>query len=210
MKALQLTALDGSKWNIPATVIADSYKAHYGPDEEPDDGDLIEWAGNDMNWSDVREHAVQVKGADACDMQDSWLEGDFEIADAPDMAAQAAAVVEVSKQAFACTRCGQACVAGETLDCTRGPCPMEPVGGDAQPFSHVRLTQDQIDALALTVKVGEVMSQQDYRDLFYAMRDDAATILAGVEPGDHGDAIIAAFGERAARVAIFKAAGLSE
>jgi hypothetical protein len=174
MKVLQLTALDGSKWNIPATVIADSYKAHYGPDEEPDDGDLIEWAGNDMNWSDVREHAVQVKGADALDMEDSWNEGDFEIAD--DMAARVAEVVKVSTQA-------------------------ELVGG-------IVLTQEQVDVLALSVKVGEAMTSKDYLDLFYAMRDEAPTILAGVQPGDHGDAIIAAFGERAARVALLKAAGL--
>jgi hypothetical protein len=176
MKVLQLTALDGSKWNIPATVIADSYKAHYGPDEEPDDGDLIEWAGNDMNWSDVRDHAVQVKGADALDMQDSWNEGDFEIADTHDFPARAAEVVKVSTQA-------------------------ELVGG-------IVLTQEQVDVLALSVKVGEAMTSKDYLDLFYAMRDEAPTILAGVQPGDHGDAIIAAFGERAARVALLKAAGL--
>jgi hypothetical protein len=246
MKVLQLTALDGSKWNIPATVIADSFRAHYGPDEEPDDGDLIEWAGNDMNWSDVKAHAVQVKGADALDMQDSWNEGDFEITDAPDVAARAAAVVEVSKQAFACTRCGASCVAGEKLDCDRGPCPMELVGDDdeialvmpvpldadelaalklrlaaarcatgeldtaIEPFAHINLMPDHIDALALTVKVADKVTSKDYLDLYYAMREDAATILAGVQAGDHGDAIIAAFGERAARMAILKAAGLSE
>jgi hypothetical protein len=184
MKVLQLTALDGSKWNIPATVIAESFRRHYGENEEPDDGDLKEWAGNEMNWSDVSEHAVQVKGADKVDMQDSWNEGDFEITDVIQTAAR------------------------DAERTAPRPANVNDVAAAIQPFAHIALVAEQIDALALTVKVKDAMTRKDYLDLFFSMRHEAATILAGVEPGDHSDAIIAAFGERAARVAILRAVGL--
>jgi hypothetical protein len=292
MKLLELTALDGSKWVIPLTVIARNHGEYYAPIEhdgdiekataealemfESDEDAATDWAANNMNWSDVREHATMVKGADDTDMQDSWIEGDMVVIDgaepaAADVAARAAEVLAVTKEAYACTRCGASCVGGEKIDCDRGPCPMElrsvtveapsatvsvnphkastldsllreegiealcvPVPLDAdevaalklrlaaarcatgeldtaiQPFAHINLMPDHIDALALTVKVADKETSKDYLDLYYAMREDAATILAGVQPGDHGDAIIAAFGERAARMAILKAAGLPE
>ncbi|WP_186083605.1 hypothetical protein [Burkholderia gladioli] len=95
MKVILLTALDGSKWQIPADVIvadrATSYLAEFKGDEAAaradsveyfeDDYALTDWAQNNMNWSDVRAHAEQVSGPEKLDMQDSWVEGDLTVID---------------------------------------------------------------------------------------------------------------------------------
>jgi hypothetical protein len=166
MKILEFEALDGSKWHIPASVVAESYKGHY-LNEPESDAELVEWARGDMNWTDVRAHAVMVEQPDPLDMEDSWANGKMRVLAGQDR-------TEAAKL----------------------------VGG-------IVLTQEQVDALALSVKVGEVLTRDALLAIYHGMKDDAATILAGVEPGDHGDAIIAAFGERAARIGIMKAVGLA-
>jgi hypothetical protein len=77
-------------------------------------------------------------------------------------------------------------------------------------LGHVALLPEQADGMALALKATKALSKPDMLAIYYAMREDAATILAGIEPGDHSDAILAAFGERVIRAAIHKAAGLSE
>lgn len=101
MKVLQLTALDGSKWNIPVDVIARDHAAYYAPidfdgDVErslrdgtlplfaEDEFEVREWASNNMNWSDVKAHAVLVSGPEPVNMEDSWMEGEKRVVDAPD------------------------------------------------------------------------------------------------------------------------------
>jgi hypothetical protein len=297
MRVIELEALDGSKWYIPAAIVQASWAAHYGEtfaeNEELDEDELLDWAKNDMNWSDVREHARQVKEADPCDMQESWTEGDMAVIevdmppscdpvgapattplgeDGPLLAvpvdmAEAERLVGVTRQAIENAAIGrywpQACVAfrdhvhtgsdeqgeltaveagssapavlvGATLadvEALAVPVPLDadelaalklrlaaardkPASAllptELEPLGHIALLPAQVDALALSVKVGDAVTAKDYLDLYYAMREEAATILAGVQPGDHGDAILAAFGARAARMAILKAAGVSE
>jgi hypothetical protein len=82
-KVIALTALDGSKWHIPAKVVEGSYNAYYKGKRVADDDDLIDWAQNNMNWSDVKAHAVQVQEADENNMEDSWVNGEMEAIDAP-------------------------------------------------------------------------------------------------------------------------------
>ncbi len=91
MKKLELTALDGSVFHIPLEpIIASATKSAcsvmFAQDAEraraytersfaDDPALLIEWARNDMNWTDVRDHAVRVSEADPIDMEDSWANG---------------------------------------------------------------------------------------------------------------------------------------
>ncbi|WP_109479170.1 hypothetical protein [Paraburkholderia sp. C35] len=82
-KVIALTALDGSKWHIPAKVVEDSYNGYYKGRRVADDDDLADWAQNNMNWSDVKAHALQVQGADENNMEDSWANGEMEVIDAP-------------------------------------------------------------------------------------------------------------------------------
>jgi hypothetical protein len=250
MKILHLTALDGSEWLIPLSLVLDSRRAYYGRDLKASDGMLTDWAQNNMDWSDVKEQAVMVKAMDPEDMADSWVNGKMRVIERNEAPREAGGAIVEN---YECRRCGKHYSTDQApLKCDLGPCPMDLAsitvvapnaevsladqhapsaallglmdtaleaqsspamlaGTEAartEQLAGVTLTQEQVDALALTVKIGEVMTQKDYIDLFYAMRENAATILAGVEPGDHSDAILAAFGERAARVAIYKAAGI--
>ncbi|ABO60568.1 hypothetical protein LA345_38760 (plasmid) [Burkholderia vietnamiensis] len=104
MKVLQLTALDGSKWNIPVEVIARNCADYYAPIDfggdadaalsgilaqfEKDPSEAAEWASNNMNWSDVKERAVCVSGPEPINMEDSWMEGEKRVVDVPDAPAE--------------------------------------------------------------------------------------------------------------------------
>jgi hypothetical protein len=185
MKALQLEALDGSKWLIPLSAIVDNYarflqtladfahdpweavREHAGKRFEGGSPTAADWARGDMNWSDVKAHAVRVTEPDPLDMDDSWTNGKMRVIE-QDMPAQ----------------------------------PADTVVG-------VPLTQDQVDGLALAVKAARALSAADMIALYHGMKDEAPTILAGVQPGDHGDAILAAYGQRVIKAAIEKAAGLA-
>lgn len=95
---LHVTMPDGSVWAVPADLVADSrarfyvdtrgdrqpgetwseaYDRFYGP-TLADDADLLEWAANDMNWSDV-EHAARVVTPPAVDYQQGWVNGDTRV-----------------------------------------------------------------------------------------------------------------------------------
>ncbi|MDF0506565.1 hypothetical protein POK33_38085 [Burkholderia cenocepacia] len=103
---MQLTALDGSKWNIPVEVIARDHAAYYAPIEfdgdverslrdgtmpifADDEFEVREWASNNMNWSDVKAHAVLVSGPEPVNMEDSWMEGEKRVIDVPEAAGYA-------------------------------------------------------------------------------------------------------------------------
>lgn len=97
-KALRITMPDGSKWDVPLEIIARSRAAQYADefggdaqrslaedtlplfDQDPDEA--IEWAANNMNWSDVAGYATQsVQPAPLTDRdkQTGWMTGDKEI-----------------------------------------------------------------------------------------------------------------------------------
>lgn len=107
-KYLRVTMPDGSKWDVPAQIIADQRARYYAkhdtvsdidpggqkPGDEPYDSiyaveldyamksdyELKDWAANNMNWSDVEESAILVKHAgNEVEYQEGWVNGEKEI-----------------------------------------------------------------------------------------------------------------------------------
>lgn len=100
-KYLHVTMPDGSVWAIPARVIAEDRARFYatedtrksrGPEWEKaynaevefalsEDGayQLLDWAGGDMDWGDVKEHAVKARNPPEPDYQQGWISGTKEI-----------------------------------------------------------------------------------------------------------------------------------
>ena len=91
-KYLLVTMPDNSIWSIPTRLIAENRNDYYikvrgenAADVEAeteklfaDDYEVIDWAVNNMNWSDVADEAVLAKRAET-DYQEGWLEGDKEL-----------------------------------------------------------------------------------------------------------------------------------
>jgi len=94
MKFLRVTMPDGSKWDVRADIIASNRATHYALragsrgsaeygvayDREYDytwnEGDeMMDWARNNMDWSDVEMHAKRVGVADDIDFNEGWANG---------------------------------------------------------------------------------------------------------------------------------------
>lgn len=86
----QTTMEDGSVWAVPVQVIVDSRDEHYKEDEEDtigfirngslDEYEIRDWAGNNMNWSDVKEWAVKLATPNKkVDFQEGWTNGEHEV-----------------------------------------------------------------------------------------------------------------------------------
>ncbi len=89
MKYLTLQMDDGSIYGIPVDVIARHRAANYAdefggdierslaedslPLFEDDDYNVIDWAANNMDWSDVKDHAVQLQGPQPIDFDRAWI-----------------------------------------------------------------------------------------------------------------------------------------
>jgi hypothetical protein len=90
---------DGSKWDVPVMVIARNRAEHYvAADEEfggdfqkalkedtiplfeSDDYEIEDWAANNMNWNEVKAHAVRVEDGEI-DFEEGWANGEKEIVD---------------------------------------------------------------------------------------------------------------------------------
>jgi len=82
---------DGSEWEVPASVVADN-RAHYYADRDEDttydeefefamsdSSEIKDWASNNMEWNDVKEHAKQVIPPEKPDFREGWLNGKKEI-----------------------------------------------------------------------------------------------------------------------------------
>lgn len=89
-KKLRVTMPDGSEWDVPAEIIAKNKAEHYynEGDEDfkeeyeftlSDNEELIDWAENNMNWEDVKQYALQIKGPGELDYQKGWVNGDKEV-----------------------------------------------------------------------------------------------------------------------------------
>ena len=95
-----VTMPDGSKWAVPVRVIAQNRAESYaeeGDDSaavsleedtlplfESDDAEIEDWARNNMDWSDVQEHAEQIKLPTPVtleDLQSGWVNGEVEVVD---------------------------------------------------------------------------------------------------------------------------------
>lgn len=77
---------DGSRWRVPVQCIADSRDEYYRDDKEDtigsirdgllDDSEIQDWAGNNMNWSDVKDFAVRAEiPQKKVDWEDGWSNG---------------------------------------------------------------------------------------------------------------------------------------
>jgi hypothetical protein len=65
------------------------------------------------------------------------------------------------------------------------------------------------DVLATAGKMAGQFTRAELIAIYNGMKDDAPTILANVEPGDHGDAILEAFARRAIEAAVLRLVGAS-
>jgi len=97
---LRVTMPDGSKWDVPASIIAEERAVYFANNDvghclitSPKYKDwlsvyeqeywytmndflyLEDWATNNMNWSDVRSKAVKVEKPRPIDYQEGWLNG---------------------------------------------------------------------------------------------------------------------------------------
>ena len=97
-KYLRVTMEDGSKWDVPAKFIAEARAKYYAEKDTgkssgkefdvvfidevkyslEDEYNIIDWASNNMNWSDVKNIAVKVSTMEI-DFQEGWVNGDKEV-----------------------------------------------------------------------------------------------------------------------------------
>lgn len=88
-----VTMENGDIYGVPAELIADNYAKYYentGEDYQEnydammywfhtDDYDFADWAKNNMDWDDVKEHAVLLKMIKKeVDFQKGWVNGKYE------------------------------------------------------------------------------------------------------------------------------------
>ncbi len=95
-RQLLVTMRDGSVWAVDVEHIAWNRTEYYHRDtgqdldeakEETevmfrDDYEIVDWATNEMNWSDVAEHAVMVQPAPPlteADFQEGWVNGEHRV-----------------------------------------------------------------------------------------------------------------------------------
>lgn len=98
-KFLRVTMPDGSKWDVPARLIAEPRARYYAEIDAGaksgdqfdrlyehemaytlgDNSELIDWAENNMNWEDVSHAALRVSDPPDNDYQEGWCNGDKEI-----------------------------------------------------------------------------------------------------------------------------------
>jgi len=90
-KYLRVTMPDGSRYDVPARIIAEN-RAEYYAENDPDtnykdeldfalqdDCELRDWASDNMDWAFVKDRAVKVEEEVEVDFQEGWLNGDQEI-----------------------------------------------------------------------------------------------------------------------------------
>lgn len=104
MKMLRVTMPDGSKWDVPAQIIAADRATYYADHDNPEGSSVEElaktyreefdytmqhpsvikdWSSNNMNWSDVQDKAVRVADPTTGDYQEGWMNGEKEIVEVP-------------------------------------------------------------------------------------------------------------------------------
>jgi len=104
LKYLRVEMPDGSKWDVPASVVADNRAKYYAEHDtgktsgteyqkvykeeyenlmgdDADDYDIEDWAANNMNWSDVKKKAKKAPNEEQepIDYQEGWVNGEKEI-----------------------------------------------------------------------------------------------------------------------------------
>lgn len=90
-KLLTVEMPDGSKWGVPVEMVARSRATYYArefdndverslsedtiPLFEEDTSEIIDWALNNMNWSDFDGHQVKISDAPKPNFQAAWENG---------------------------------------------------------------------------------------------------------------------------------------
>lgn len=86
---------NGDKWGVPVSFIAshmaryywEKHRNEYLTSEDAyadaiksfeDEYEIEDWAKNNMNWVDVKDHASLISHGE-CDFQEGWLNGDCEV-----------------------------------------------------------------------------------------------------------------------------------
>lgn len=98
-KYLMVQMPDESKWAVPIRLIAEDRASAYAKHDEisfdeslnedtvplfeSDDYEIHDWAANNMNWNEVKEHAICVETDHETDYQEGWCNGEYTIIDAP-------------------------------------------------------------------------------------------------------------------------------
>jgi hypothetical protein len=98
-KYLRVEMPDGSRWDVPAHLIAEDRARYYADRETPgpersktyleelnytlkNDDELADWAANNMDWSDVQHAAtLAVPRPDEVDFQEGWVNGEKDVID---------------------------------------------------------------------------------------------------------------------------------
>ncbi len=101
MKMIVVPQKDGSVYHVPAHIVAASRATYYAEQDEDttydeefkytmgSDSELLDWAQNNMRWTDVAEQAVQAKppsnGLSADELEDAWMgnQGNVEVIEIP-------------------------------------------------------------------------------------------------------------------------------
>jgi hypothetical protein len=90
-KYIRVTMPDGSKYDVPAFLVAENRALYYTEKEGSgvynveykftmeNDDELLDWAANNMDWVDVKKYAIKVDTEKDTDFQEGWLNGDKEI-----------------------------------------------------------------------------------------------------------------------------------
>lgn len=89
---MTITQSDGSIWAVRISTIAKNRAAYYAdeydgdvekslaedtlPLFQSDTYEIQDWASNNMDWSDFNGQQYCVKGPDALDFQEAWVNGD--------------------------------------------------------------------------------------------------------------------------------------
>lgn len=108
-KYLQVTMPNGERWGVPLSIIAHSRATYYADLDAKRDGlskeerdqryeeeytytiedklEIHDWAPNNMNWTDVSEHAIYIGPEKLTDRgyQEGWINGAKEIVDLKDV-----------------------------------------------------------------------------------------------------------------------------
>ena len=93
-KRLIVTMSDGSRWAVPVEIIARDRAKNYASEFDGDierslaedtiplftahEFEIIDWAQNNMNWDDVKQHAGRMSHSEP-DYQEGWVNGDKEL-----------------------------------------------------------------------------------------------------------------------------------
>ena len=94
-KQYRVTMSDGSVWELPVLQIAANRATYYADKDgvsfsesfdddtvplfEGDDFEIIDWATNNMNWSDIELYATRVELPPTPDYEEGWVNGEHQI-----------------------------------------------------------------------------------------------------------------------------------